>query len=206
MKLIVFISLFTFSFSISAFDDIIILKDKSENLTLTTKGSLKYNSDNSDNLDNNSKKSIKRIKSVIPTKRLRIYCDWYRDDNTSGFSLYRSGDDQDIANAVFSYEVDCREAAEVANLARTGIVCARHSLGRVTSYSIYRIYDNKDLGYATINDFRKCQDAVRYSRPGYFCSTYINNNKIMWSPYSINTGRDVGRTAYGSLNSCLNNL
>tara|TARA_B100000749_G_C18450058_1_gene475972 strand:+ start:19585 stop:20325 length:741 start_codon:yes stop_codon:yes gene_type:complete len=141
-----------------------------------------------------------------PDRRGLVYCDYYGDSNTTGFSIYRSRDYDDIGNAVFRSEYECRDAARVANRARTGIVCAKYSNNGDVRHSVYRIHDNKDLGRATITNFQDCQDAVRYSRRGYFCSTYVQNGQTYWSPYSIRTGEDVGSTLYGSLDRCLDNL
>jgi hypothetical protein len=145
--------------------------------------------------------------STRPPRR-RVYCDYYEDSNTWGYSLYRYRDYKDIANAVFKERWECDEAARVANLANNGIVCAKYhnsSSGR-TNYSVYRIRDNKDLGNSVITDFTECQYAIEYSARGIFCSTYSRGSQRGWSPYSVRSGDDLGTKIYSSVYSCVDSL
>lgn len=139
----------------------------------------------------------------------KVYCDEYVTSNgIRGYSLYRRYDRADIGNAVFFNFSECDSAAVTANEARTGIVCGRYHNSRTgrTDYSVYRISDLKDLGNAAIPQFSECQDAVRFSRAGIFCSTYNKDGKSGYSLYSILDGSDIGRNYFYTMNSCLNEL
>ena len=135
----------------------------------------------------------------------RVFCDYYSSSRVSGYSLYRVSDQIDLGNAVWTgSRYECDEAAGLANRRGEGIVCARYhnSRSNSTNYSVYRIYDNRDLGKATISTFSQCQDAVRSARRGIFCSTYVKNGQTWWSMYSIRTGEDIGSDLYATLQGC----
>jgi hypothetical protein len=140
-----------------------------------------------------------------PGRRNAVFCDIYRNERVSGFSLFRERDGTDLGNAVWNdARHECDSAARVANEQRAGIACSRfyNKTNNTTSYSVYRIADNKDLGKATIGNFEDCQSSVKSARDGIFCSTYIKNGETWWSMYEIRTNQDIGANVYTTLEKC----
>ena len=139
-----------------------------------------------------------------------VYCNRYvGSDGSSGFSLYRSSDGADIGNAIWYSLEECQAAASLSNQVREGIACARYhnSTTRETNYSLYRIWDGKDLGPIAITSFDDCQFAVSQTRSGIFCSPYKNNQTGFtgWSMFDLGSGRDIGTNIYNSLSECVKN-
>lgn len=145
---------------------------------------------------------------LMSVPAIGLYCSSYSSSTVSGYSLYRSSDNHDVGNAVWQGDSqECGLAAQWANYLQNGIFCARYynKNNGTTAYSIYRSYDNVDLGKATIADFNTCIQASQSLRNDIFCSTYVLNGETKWSMYDVNTGNDLGANVYGSLEACQQN-